>query len=85
MLENYDALQRIRELARWLEADHARSPYSEEYVRGCRRAFTAFAEPVGPERADEELRGALDTVLSIVEEIGLESAQILLAMHPDDS
>ncbi|HTE17742.1 MAG TPA: hypothetical protein VK689_05095 [Armatimonadota bacterium] len=84
MLENYDALQRIRELAAEWERDHARSPYADDYARGCRRAFAALADPLGPERAEGELRGVLDAVLSVVEEIGLESAQILLGMQPDE-
>lgn len=81
MLENYDTRYRIRELARDFEAEHAQHPYMEVYAQGIRRAYAAFTELAGPERGDLELRGILDATLAVVQEVGLESAQFLLAVE----
>ena len=85
MLENYDTRLQICDLLRAFDAEDAQLPYDPAYARGARRAYAAFIEAAGSERADPELRGTLDAVLSVVQEVGLESAQFLLAVEPRTS
>ncbi len=82
MLENYDTRLQIADLGRVFEAEHAQEPYASGYAAGVRKAYAAFIDPAGEARSDAELRGILDAVLTVVEEVGLESAQFLLSVDP---